>query len=260
MSNPMLTRSAVEAIRNKQVTLPAGEVDPHVIEACGLYLTAGEALPVESARQRTWSALQSRLRFLERRSAIRIRLAYVTFIVLAMLLLATIGYALGWFAWLQSILWGEEQMNITLVPESVGSSVEWVISLDEGFLHALNDQDMSPPLPMRVPPGYVFTSVSAKRITSTWDQVTAIYTSGEATLFIQVDRHINNDGEIISSAETNAGAGETYTLGSATVAVYENLSNVGATLTSAPYVVEIFGSGLTHDDIYFMLDKGGYLI
>lgn len=248
---PKLIRT-ITAIRNAQLRMPVKKIDPHLLDVCGKLLTAGQALPVASAKQQVWIALNRQKKQTCRRYTANPQMVRIAVFLLLLLLIASIAIAA--IPWLSSLIWDDDALQVIISPEAAQQSTSSNVQdrvLGQVFMNELDQWQINAPLPCWLPEGYALIDVESREAGSGWVQLIGYYMKAgtEDLLVIEVNQWDRKDAVSSLFTEKNAQPLEVHQLSSMTIACYENLGHFSACIIAEPCVITIAGDGLTYEEL-----------
>ncbi len=184
--------------------------------------------------------------------------AFAACVLFLVILFGVAFNAAGWNMWRLIFSWDDETLevraNIQGKITGRGYQNDLDPARDDAFFKKLDELDMTPLLPSRLPDGFALENMESKIETDYLRWVMGAYTCGERRLQISVDKNTAENAAGVWSVEKDEHKPEIYERGGIKFYMIDNLSRSGAHWVDPPYVLHLFGN-VSRDELRQMIDS-----
>jgi len=180
------------------------------------------------------------------------------FILLLVLLFGVVLHAVGINVWRLIVTWDDETMEMRMDTQGRiirrGYVNDFDTACDDAFFQKLEELEITPLLPSRLPDGFVLELVESKIETEYCRWALGTYTLGERLFHISVEKNVVRGSGGITFIEKDEREPDIYERGGVNFYVIDNLKRSGAFWFDPPYFLNISGH-LSRDEIKQMIDS-----
>ncbi len=160
--------------------------------------------------------------------------------------------------WRLFVSWDDETMKMRIDAQGMitgrGYKNDLEPASDDAFFQKLEEMDMIPLLPSRLPDNFVLERVESKIETEYNRWATGIYTRDDRQFLISVVKNVSENSGAIWSLQKDERKPEIYERGGINFYIMDNLGRSVAHWFDPPYVLNI-GGHLSRDELKHMIDS-----